>query len=297
MKRLLVCVLALALLLCGCGQVPATDNGKINIVTTIFAYYDFARAVAGDKAEVVMLIKPSADAHSYEPAPADILNVSECDLFIYTGGENDKWAQSIIDNAGTVNALKMLDKTENHTAHEGHGHGVDEHIWTSPLNACLIVQAICDELCTIDPQNGNYYKENASEYINKLNILDADFEEMIKNSARKTVVFGDRFPFLYFAERYNLDCYSAFGGCADESEPDAKTVAELCDKERKENIPVVFYIEMSSDKMAKAIAEDTGAKTAMLHSCHNVSTKEFKDGETYVSLMYKNLDNLKEALN
>ncbi len=294
MKRLLISVILLALLLCGCGQNEAGDDGKLNIVTTNFAYYDFALAVAGEKAQVSMLIKPASDVHSYEPTPEDIIKTSKSELFIYNGGENDKWAENIIKNAHIENVLKVLDIID---IDDKHSHSADEHVWTSPLNAVKIINEISDELCNADPLNAEYYSKNAAEYILQIEKLDKDIEETVKNGKRNILVFGDRFPFKHFAERYNLECFSAFGGCAHESEPDARTVAMLCDKVRDEKIPVVFFIEMSSDKTAKAICEGTEAKPRMLHSCHNVSREEFDNGETYLSLMKKNLENLKEALN
>jgi len=292
MKRIFVFLLML-IVLCGCSQ-KNVESDKLNIVTTNFVYYDFAKNIAGEKANVVMLVKPSTDIHSYEPAPEDIITASYSDLFIYTGGENDIWAQSVIENANITNTVKMLDAVE--IKHE-HDHEMDEHIWTSPANAIKIVEAICSKLSALEPENSEYYRKNADSYKFELTLLDNEFAETVKNSKRTTLVFGDRFPFKHLTQRYNLSYYSAFGGCAHESEPDAKTVAELCDKVKNENIPVIFYTEMSSDKMARTIAENTGSKVLKLHSCHNVNTEEFESGESYISLMKKNLENNREALN
>lgn len=292
MKKIFVYILMLVVL-CGCSQ-QNIDSDKLNVVTTNFVYYDFAKNVVGEKAQVTMLVKPSADIHSFEPSPEDIITASGSDLFIYTGGENDAWAQTVIENANIKNTVKMLDyvKVTKENDHEG-----DEHIWTSPANAVKIVEAVLEQLCRIDAENGEYYAKNAESYINELILLDKEFMQTAENAERKILVFGDRFPFKHLTDRYNLSYYSAFAGCAHESEPDAKTVAELSDKVKNENIPVVFYTEMSNDKMARTIAENTGAKVLRLHSCHNVNTEEFESSESYISLMRNNLENIREALN
>ena len=294
MKKVFISFIAATLLLCGCVRNEINDNGKLNIVTTNFAYYDFARAVGGEKVQINMLIKPATNAHSYEPTPEDIINTSKSDLFICNGGENEKWAENIIKNAKPANVLRVLDIIP---VQDKNQHNADEHVWTSPVNAEEIVREILNKLVSVDEENKDYYINNADGYISKLEELDNNIQTMANNSKRNVLVFGDRFPFSHFAERYNFECLSAFGGCAHDSEPDAKTVAMLCDKVKEEKIPVVFYIEMSTDKTAKAVCEGTNAKPLMLHSCHNVSKAEFERGETYISLMNKNLENLKEALN
>jgi zinc transport system substrate-binding protein len=176
------------------------------------------------------------------------------------------------------------------------GAAYDEHVWTSPKNAALIVRAIADALCEIKQENAGDYKINSENYLAELNALDAEFQSIVNHAARKTIVFGDRFPFRYFADAYGLDYFAAFPGCAAESEPSAQTVAFLIDKVKTENIPVIFHQEMSNGKMAETICEATGAKIALFHACHNVSKDEFASGATYLSLMRQNATVLKEAL-
>lgn len=172
----------------------------------------------------------------------------------------------------------------------------DEHVWTSPINAIQITKAISDVLCLLDEGNAVAYRESTSAYVEKLEELDNSFREIVQNASRDTLIFGDRFPFRYFADEYGLDYYAAFPGCSTETEASAKTVAFLIDKVNDEGIPVVFHIEFSNGKMADTICESTGAKKLLFHACHNISKSDFEGGATYLELMTRNAENLKEAL-
>lgn len=195
------------------------------------------------------------------------------------------------------------DKDE-HDEHDEHDHNhdgdepeQDEHVWTSPKNAIEIVKKLTSELSKVDPDNANYYKENSKNYIKKLENLDKKFEDVVKNGKRKEIIFGDRFPFRYFVDRYGLKYYAAFPGCSTDTEASASTVAFLTNKVKEDKIPVIFHIELSNNKIAKSIAEATGAKMLQLNAVHNVTKEDFEKGETYLSLMEKNLKPLEEALN
>jgi zinc transport system substrate-binding protein len=182
----------------------------------------------------------------------------------------------------------------------GHDHDeeveYDEHVWTSPQNAKLIVQKITGVLAQVDGPNAAEYEKNASAYLAKLTDLDAAFRNMIGGAKRKTFIFGDRFPFRYFADAYGLNYFAAFPGCSTETECSAATVAFLVDKVRAEKIPVVFHIELSNEKIADTICEETGAKKMLLHAVHNISKRDFEGGVNYHDLMVQNVQNLKEAL-
>ena len=193
---------------------------------------------------------------------------------------------------------------EDEADHEEHGqedthsvHEIDEHVWTSPLNAIKIVEQIKEELCEIDPENASDYEENAEDYVAQLNELDQEFQDVVDHSKRKLMIFGDRFPFRYFAEEYDLDYYAAFSGCASDTEPSAATMAFLINKVRDENIKTVLKMELSNENIAKAIAEATNADVKEFYSCHNLTAEQFADGETYLSLMEKNVETLREVLN
>lgn len=287
------------------------DSSKISVVTTIFPYYDFTRSIAGDKADIKLLLSPGSEPHSYEPSPSDIVAIENCDIFIYNGGESDEWVESVLDSIENKNmkVMRMMDYVDliyeqnfDHDEHEHeendeHGEEYDEHIWTSIRNAEKLTDAIYDELSSCDFANKEIYAKNRDTYINKLQTLDSEISEIVSNAKRKTVVFGDRFPFLYFVTDYSLEFECAFPGCSSETEPSISTVTHMIDFTRKNQIPVVFYLEFSNGKVAKLISEDTGAKTMRFSSCHNVTKDEFADGASYISLMEQNAKALKEALN
>ena len=188
------------------------------------------------------------------------------------------------------------DESSHDHAHESHGEQ-DEHVWTSPKNAMRIVQKLCDSLCRLDPEHADEYQANTASYLASLASLDEEFSDVTAIASRHTIVFGDRFPFRYFADTYGLDYYAAFPGCSSESEASAKTLSFLIDKIKEEQIPVVFHTELSNEQMTDSICEATGAKKLLLHSCHNVSKDDFESGATYLSLMEQNVSALKEALN
>lgn len=492
MKNKIITFVSSLLLLTSCSANNATKTQtqtetaekKLKVVTTIFPQYDFTRQIAGDKVDLKMLLKPGAESHSYEPTPQDIKDIQESDLFIYVGGENDYWVETILSSFGETkptviklvdvvktvneeivegmehehshehshgeihledikdrsltdfagsftsitthinkglldNAIKahaeefnesfdevkaeyleafktnfenitISDKTitlngkeeslkyhgfetildeENHivgvwyvfetssspkyVAFDDHGissesakeHGdsikhlhvafvddiaklkevqdspfyidsaatdneveammnhdhseegeLDEHVWTSPINAMEIVKAINNVLVEKDSKNADFYNKNTESYLNELKSLDEQFRETVESSKNKTILFGDRFPFRYLADEYGLSYYAAFSGCSTETEASPKTVAFLVDKTKAENIPVVFSIELSNGKIADSVAEATNAKRLTLYSCHNVTKEQFENGATYVSMMKENVESLKEAL-
>lgn len=174
---------------------------------------------------------------------------------------------------------------------------MDEHVWTSPVNAIKIVEKMSAEIIKLDPNNADTYKKNTEEYIKKLQKLDGEFREVVKNGKRKEIVVGDRFPFLYFVKEYGIEYYAAFPGCSKDTDTNPATIAFLTEKVKEDNIPVVFHIELSNEQMSKAIAEATGAKSELLNAVHNISDEDFKKGVTYIDLMEHNVEVLKEALN
>jgi len=317
-----------ALLLCfflltGCGQTAGkerTDPEKLQIVTTVFPAYDFVRAAVGDRADVTLLLPPGTESHSYEPTPADILKVQACDLFLYLGGESDSWVETILaavepkgDTMRMVDCVPLLEEAvlegigdhSHEHEHDEHDHdqeglgtvtGMDEHVWTSPANAAAITRAVGEKLADLDAENAEAYRANAEDYAARIDALDAEFEAFFAGLENKSIIFGDRFPLLYFAERYGLEYYAAFPGCGTQTEPSAATVAFLTEKVRQEHVPAVWYIEFSNHLVADSIAEAAGVETAMFHTCHNVSQAEIDAGATYLSLMETNLETLKSYM-
>ncbi len=305
-----------AALLTACGApAPAPEDGRLKIVATVFPAYDFARAASGGLADVELLLPPGAESHSYEPTPADILAVQDCDLFLYLGGESDAWVDTILDSVDrSGETLRMIDCVDlleeetvegmqaepGHSHEEDHGPGgvteIDEHVWTSPRNAAAITRAIGERMADLDGENGEAYTANAEAYAARIDALDRSFAAFFDGLADKTLLFGDRFPLRYFAEEYGLTYYAAFPGCSTQTEPSAATIAFLLDTVEREHISTVFYIEFSNHLVADAIAEAAGARTARFHTCHNVSPDELAAGATYVSLMEENLKTLRSAL-
>jgi zinc transport system substrate-binding protein len=309
---LFICVCAFAF---ASGNKARPANGKITVTATIFPPYDFTRAVAADRVNLSMLLPPGAESHSFEPTPRDIIGVQNSDVFIYIGGESDAWVDRILESMDTSNMqiVRLMDvvdiveeeivegmQEEEEEAFASIGVEIepeyDEHIWTSPLNAIRMVRAISGALCAKDAANAPFYRQNEDAYIANLTALDTAFQTVTRDAKRRTIVFGDRFPFRYFADRYGLSYFAAFPGCSTETEPSAATVAFLIDKVKAERIPVIFHIELSNERMADTIAEETGAQKRLLHAAHNISKRDFDRGATYLDLMTANVDTLREAL-
>ena len=317
MRRLLTGLLALALAasLTACGHEPPQDDGRLRVVCTLFPYYDFARQIGGDAVDVALLVPAGRETHSFEPTPRDVIRISEADVFIYNGGESEQWVSDILDAAGEdiPCVLSMMDTAELYeeeyaegmqgaSGHD-HDHGAededaayDEHIWTSPVTAMSLCRAIADALCRADPAHAEDFRARLEDYLTELEALDGTFREIVAEGSRNLLVFGDRFPLLYFCREYGLDYRAAFHGCAGDTEPSLATLKYLIDLVNEQHIPVVYTIELSSRKVAQAIAETTGAQVRTFHSCQTVSRAEFDSGVTYLQLMEANADALREGL-
>ena len=310
---MLALLIALAALACsGCGRMDAAEGeAALRIVCASFPCYDFARAVAGDAAEIALLIKPGAEVHSFEPAPLDVRTIAECDLFICIGGESDAWVDDILSSFGdsAPRTMRLIDcveaieeeETEGMTVHAEAGDEgeieYDEHIWTSPVNALRMVEAVRGALMELRPEMADAFSANAAGYLDAIKDIDAELRESVDAAVRRELIFGDRFPFLYLAREYGLEYWAAFPSCAAESEPSAKTLAFLIEKVRADGVPAVYQIELSSGRTAQAIAGETGAEVLTLQSIQNVSEADFSAGATYVSLMRQNIAALRRGLN
>lgn len=355
----------------------ASGDTRLNVVTTLFPYYDFLRQIAGDSIRLTMVVPAGMDSHSFEPTPADMITIQNADLLVCNGGTLEQWLSQVLDSFGegtgpkrvvtmmdcvdvvqeeivegmedgeahdhghthvhadgTVHAGDHDHESEDH-AHseeehdteehihseeehdmedvavhdedhaqeyldEDDGHGVeieyDEHIWTSPVNAKKLAGVLAEVLAQEDPAHAASYAENCASYQDKLTELDAEFREVVSHAKRRLVVFGDKFPLRYFFDEYGLEYRAAFSGCSTDTEPSAKTIAYLIDKVREEQIPAVYYLELSSPRVAEIIGEETGAEPLLFHSCHNVTRHQFDSGVTYLELMEQNVKNLKKGL-
>lgn len=312
MRRIFLAALTLAVLaaglLSGCSPVEKESEKlqKLQIVTTIFPAYDFAREIFGDRADITLLLKPGTESHSYDPSARDIVKIDGSDLFIYNGGESDAWVENILKTADEVNAVRMMSfvealeeeelvGVENHEDHNEEGE-YDEHIWTSPKNAALIVGGIAREAARLDAPNADYYTKNAAAYSERILELDSRFSELLAGESR-CFVFGDRFPLLYFFKEYDLNYYAAFPGCGSETEPSAQTIAFLTEKLADgDTVNAVFCIELSNRKLAETLANENALPVAEFHTCHNITASDFEAGESYYTLMERNYETLENIL-
>lgn len=287
----------------------AAPQKPVSVVTTGFAPYDFARQVAGDDATVTMLLAPGEESHTFEPTPQDILLIEQCDVFVYGGGESDAWVDDILSSLkGSRIVVRMMDvvevqeevlldgmEGEADEAEDGETE-YDEHVWTSVANAVQITEAIRQALCKVDPAHEAAYRNRAEAYTAQLTAMDEAFLQLGREAAGQVFVVGDRFPFLYFAQRYGFTFYAAFPGCSAQSNANPGTIAALTQRIRQQNLPVVFKVDMSSGNVAQTLSSATGAKVLTLYSAHTISAEDFSNGETYLSLMQRNLDALRAAM-
>ena len=321
-KRILALLLAAAVALPLCACAPAgeeAEDGRLQVVCSLFPYYDFVREIGGAYVSPRLLVAAGREAHSFEPTPMDVIRVSRADVFVYNGGEGEQWVDEILSSAGEniPTVLRMMDYADTLTEeplagrddhdHADHDHEhdddhdsddieYDEHIGTSPVQAMKLCRAICDALCAADPAHAAVYRSNLENYLGQLAELDVAFRQVCSEKKRSLLVFGDRFPLLYFCREYGLDYRAAFHGCSSDTEPSLYTLKFLIDKVRQQDIPVVYALELSSRKVADAIAETTGATVETFYSCQTVSQADWAAGEGYVSLMRRNVAALREGI-
>lgn len=282
---------------------------KTKIVTTIFPAYDFTRTLSADtNVDLKLLIKPGTDIHSYDPTPQDIASIKEADIFIYNGGKSEEWVSKILDELDKDNTVivRMMDAVElkeednsniveKEAKKEDTEHEYDEHIWTSPKNVKSISDNIAQALINRTPNDTSIVQHNLEKYKADLDTIDGNFRQLAQEKTG-TLIVADRFPFKYFVDEYGFDYIAAFPGCSEQSEPSAKTVAELSKKVEQNPQKIIFHLELSNTKITQTIAKSTKAKVLTWHSVHNVSQKDFDSGKTYLDFMRDNLANLGEAL-
>lgn len=338
-RKILAIILAAAMLagvLCGCAgsksnsegkePKPSQEGKKLSVVCTIFPQYDWVRQILGDRmdsAELTLLLDNGVDLHSYQPTAEDIVKISDADLFIYVGGESDAWVQEVLASKQNqkmivLNLMDILsDRVKEEEVIEGmqaengnEGESAkeqdkeapehDEHVWLSLKNAKTICQAISDALGSLDAEHASDYQNNGKAYIGKLSALDAEYEKAVSTGSRKTLLFGDRFPFRYLVDDYNLKYYAAFVGCSAETEASFETVSFLAKKLDELALPAVLVLEKSDQKIAQTIIKNTKAKDQkilVMDSMQSVTSQDVDAGATYLTIMEKNLGILKEVIN
>lgn len=336
MKKCLTILLILILTagcFSACGSKNGAEDGKLRIVVTIFPEYDWVKAILGDRAgdaEITLLLDNGVDLHSYQPTAADILKIADCDLFIYVGGESDKWVSDALrnpvnKNRVVINLMDVLgsavkeeeivpgmqaeehdhdhedEDEDDHDHDHDHEEGpeYDEHVWLSLRNASVLVKSFSDALQKLDSANADTYRKNAEDYVAKLNALDEQYKAAVSEASVKTLLFGDRFPFRYMTDDYNLKYYAAFVGCSAESEASFETIAFLAEKADELSLRSVITIEGTDHRIAETIIRNTKTKDQKileLDSLQSAKADDIKNGLTYLSVMEKNLNVLKEAL-
>ncbi|MDE7323269.1 MAG: metal ABC transporter substrate-binding protein [Lachnospiraceae bacterium] len=323
-KKMLAAVGLWVCILSGCAgrSVSRTDDSRLHIVCTTFPQYDWMRNLIRGNEENILLIlltDRGGDLHNFQPSALDIANVSDCDLFVYVGGESDVWVDDALSEAvnsdmRVINMMELISEKlveEDHlegfeyAGHEGHGHEeheteYDEHIWLSLRNAGIIVKEICAELEELDSVNASLYEKNCNIYLEKLNALDVQYAKVVGESRGDTLLFADRFPFRYFVEDYGIKYYAAFEGCSAETEASFGTVAFLAGRLDDLGIGAVIVLDGSDDRLAQVLIENTEMKNQkifVLNALQSVSRKDIKAGISYLSAMEENLNVLRQALN
>lgn len=327
----ILAIIMMVICLAGCGEKSKSDSPKkLSVVTTIFPEYDWVKQIMGDNAknaDITMLLDKGVDLHSYQPSAKDIAKISKCDVFIYVGGESDEWVKDALKeatnkNMKVINLLDVLGKNvkeeevkegmeaDEDNEEESHDHDKndkdkeddpekDEHVWLSLKNAQIINLEISKVLSEVDKDNSNLYKENVKKYNEKLKKLDSEYKNTVKKSKKKTLVFGDRFPFRYLVEDYNLDYFAAFVGCSAESEASFKTIKFLADKVDELGLTKIMTIEKNDHKIAKTIIKNTknrNQEILTMDSMQSTTKKDVENGKTYFGIMNDNLAVLKSAL-
>lgn len=311
---IILIIIMTIIVMCFKTESVVKNEEKLQIVATLFPQYDFAKQIVKDKADVKLLLNSGVETHNYEPTGKDMITIlSNSDMFLYTGTNLEPWTEKIVQNLETTNC-KIVNVSdgielitieefeerhinseiliEEHEEEHKHQEIYDGHIWQNPKNAVKMLDNVLKALCEIDPDNAEYYTKNAEEYRNQILKLDGELRNIVNQSERKEIAVGGEFAYAYLVEEYGINFVSVYTNCGEGEDPSIAKVKSVIDYINKYNIPVVYYEELSEGTVAKMIAEETEAEPLVLYSIHNGDTEK----DTYVSLMSKNLENLKKGL-
>lgn len=313
MKKIIsfLVVLFTIISLSSCTNTP--DSGKLKVVTTIFPVYDMAKYIGEDLIELSLMVSPGQDIHSYDPSAVDIIEAKKCDVLLYVGDEMESWVKDIKTEDNHDRYVVALSKDErihlesldHHDEDEdedyqdhnhSHEHNVDMHIWTNPKYAIYMVEQIRDAFILMDPSNSKIYEENALRYINELQNIISDIEEILEVKKRNTLYFGSPFAFYYFVREFGLDHFSIYDTCSIEVEPTIEKIIRMNTELKEKEVPVLYTKELLNDNIARKVIEDTNAEICLLHSGHNVSINDFKEGITFLSIWQDNIIALRKGL-
>lgn len=310
----LLLLIAFTVSACQKNEGLSVGKKKLVVVTTLFPLYDFSRSVGGEKSEVSLILPPGVEPHHFEPRPADIARIESADIFIYTGSYMEPWVDRllkginrskfvVVDASAGVQLLRLDDLSADEEAH-GHGRGkggeragrIDPHIWLDFSNAAQMVDNITSGFVAKDPEGKDFYTGNADAYKGKLREMDKKYRESLSHCQGKVIVHAGHFAFGYLAKRYGLGYVSAYSGVSLDQEPTPRRLIEITDRVKRYGLRYIFYEEMITPKVAEAISGETGASLLMLHASHNITKEEMEGGVTFLSLMEKNLENLRAGL-
>ena len=318
MSFFILIIVMTVIVMCFKTETTIKDENKIQIVATLFPQYDFAKQIVGDKADVKLLLSSGVEAHNYEPTAKDMMTIlNTSDVFLYNGTKLEPWTENIVENlkdydCKIVNVSEGIELikleefeekninseilTEEHHDEEHHHHHDEEiydgHIWQNPNNAIQMLENTLKAICEIDSQNAEYYKQNAEEYKKQILKLEQELRSITENAERKEIAVGGEFAYAYLIDAYNLKFVSVYTNCGEGEDPSIAKVKSVIDYINKYNMSVVYYEELSEGTVAKMIAEETDAKPLVLYSIHNGDIEK----DSYVSLLKKNIEALKEGL-
>lgn len=302
LKKISALLLFGSFLVSVCAMANDAGRAKLEVVTTLFPTYDFAKQIGKDKVSVSLLLPPGVESHTFEPKPADIVRINKADVFIYTGKCMEPWAGDMLKSVSNK-ALLVVDASSgikpmadnNDCDHHGHDKK-DPHIWVDLGNDQVIVNSIATALAEKDPPNAAFYLKNAEEYNARLADLDRRFKETLSTAKHKTIIYAGHFVFGYFAKRYGLEHISPYAGFSPNAEPSPRAIAELIKTLKKSGMKYIYHEELIDPKVARIISQETGAKLELLHGAHNISKDELGRGVTFIGIMEDNLKKLKVGL-
>jgi len=311
MKQMIKIFLMINLFLCGCSAQNIEKTQNKNIVVTIFPIYDWVMNITGDNGEIfdiTLLMDQGSDLHNFQPSAKDIITIKNCDLFIYVGGESDEWLKDIVKELPeTTQVVCLMDVLSSRMKEEEFKEGMtseekeeeqayDEHVWLSLTNAKLSCEAIAEAIKNMDDANGDVYQKNLETYTEQLDLLDRQYREIVDSGTKNTLIFGDRFPFLYMVSDYGLDYYAAFQGCSAETEASFETIRFLAEKMDELDMHYILAIDGSDQKIAGTIIENTVNKNAEILVMESMQFVTTDDQVSYIDCMEENKKVLEKVL-
>ncbi len=300
LKRIFLFALVLLTAFSACAE--------LEIVCSLFPQYDFTRKIAGERANVTKLLPDGMDSHGYEPSPRDMVRTDMADLFIYTDDLLEGWVKNLSGGLTNVKMVrcaegidleKINEEWENASGHEhDHGghHSYDAHIWLDPALSMIMCENILNALIEADPEGEAVYRENHEALIQELTDLDNAFSTLFEENKENTLYFGGKFAYSHFLRRYNVPYITAYANCSDEGEPGIRTIVTIISEMNDSGAKTIFTDEMSSGKVAEAIASETNAQVLLFHTAHNLSKSDMAKNLSYLDIMYMNMENIKTAL-